>query len=234
MKKRITILMLALLQVSTMIGQEHGTLSSTLGIAHFYDHGMNGFGMNISYQSPYILKSEKIFIELGGTIFVGEGNRNFKVDYSKLHSLSHPDISTPFADARGTTSDTWIPLGLKTSQSMHGSYELMLAKAFDLGKNKHRLILGAGIYRADISQQYILETIKMEIINIDLQDPNKPEVLYHIPYSQRYTVTDFISNIQYHYQITESVFLRTDIRYYYQNSPFKGSLFISTGVGVVI
>lgn len=232
MKKRITILIFALFQVSTMFGQEHGTLSFTLGMAHFYDHGMNGFGMNASYQSPYIIKSEKIFIELGGTIFVGEGNRNFKVDYSKLHSLSHPDISTPFADARGTTGDTWIPLGLKTSQSMHGSFELMLAKAFDLGKNKHRLIIGAGIYRADISQQYILESIKMELTNT--QNTDKPEVLYNIPYSQRYTTTDFISNIQYQYQVTESVFLRTDLRYFYQNPPFKGSLFISAGIGVVI
>ncbi|MCC5918330.1 MAG: hypothetical protein JJU02_13505 [Cryomorphaceae bacterium] len=215
-----------------VFAQKHGAISFGFGGGKFVDDQMNGMGMNISIQSPYLLKPEKIFLKIGRSNYAAEGNRNFNYDPSRLYPFSTNEFQDFLEFNNGFQNpDSWKPIGYRTSQSSHTSFELTVNKAMDFG-NKHRIVLGLGVFRARILQHFVVESIDLELLYSNPFNPDNKDLIYHIPFTQNYRYYHIIGNLQYHFQVSDSVFLLVDAQYFHKESPFSGNLFFSLGMGV--
>lgn len=207
-----------LLFPSVLFAQQNGSISNTIGYTNFVDHKIHGSGFTLSYHSPFLLKKERIFVEVAANMGFGEGNRNFKYDPSKNYSLSNPNHP---GNLLSPSLDRWwgepgTELDLKTSKSVHHSFEILAAQMFYLKGEKHRLVVGLGAYYGVVSQTYLLDNIDMVIDLTDLDvDVDELELQYNVPFMQKYSLWSMVGSVQYHYQIGQQLYLKSDLRYYY-------------------
>lgn len=215
-----------------VFAQKHGAISFGLGGGKFVDDQMNGMGMHISIQSPYLLKPEKIFLKIGRSNYAAEGNRNFSYDPSSLYPFSTNEFQDFLEFHNGIQNPgIWKSIGYRTSQSSHTSFEFTVNKAIDFS-NKHRIVLGLGVFRARILQHFIVESIELELLYSNPSNPQNKELIYHIPFTQNYRYYHIIGNLQYNFRVSDSVFLLLDAQYFHRVSPFSGNLFYGLGIGV--
>jgi hypothetical protein len=227
--KRFLILFFILSAGLFVQGQPSGGIFIGAGGGRFSDHQLMAKGLSATLRFPYIFEPEKIFIELGGSLTFGEGNRNFAYNDEAFHSISGIEITDFFRIGR-ISVDVWKPERIKTSHSIQSSMELLAGKTFTPLGDKHAFSLSAGLHISNITQHYILESFIIDVPP-GASDWGEGPLTYHLPFSQNYTLTNFAAHGQYFYMLTQKFFLTFDVKYYHQNKPLTGNTLFFVGVG---
>jgi hypothetical protein len=227
--KQLFLLLILLSGVSIVHGQSSGGLFIGAGGGRFSDHQLFVKSLSATLRLPYVFVPEKLFIEIGGSLSFGEGNRNFAYTDETFHSISGIEI-TDFFRIGHMSVDIWKPERIRTSHSFQGSMELLVGKTFSIYQDKHALSISSGLHITNIGQHYILESFVVEIPP-GASGWGEGPLTYYIPFSQEYTFYNFAAHGQYFYKVTQKFFLTFDVKYYHQKKPLTGNTLFFVGVG---